>query len=270
MIEKSDLIKYIDFEISSLCNAGCSVCPRRMFGHYTEFKQTYWSIEDTKKIIDERIISNLSGLQFCGNFGDPMGNPDVSKITKYFRDNNKNLSIYVKTNGGIGDESLYEEMAELGAILTFGIDGYGDKNELYRVNVKWDDIIRNLNAFTKKCGSDQFEIQFIMWNETTDQIIPIIELMEKIGFGVLFLRKPFTTGIKTEVFNMNGESTHFLTEITDKRLFRYLDTKWDSKDLNKLKKEISNLNLEPPKIEYSDLKIYPKIKNKKKIGRAHV
>ena len=257
-MSKSDSIKFIDFEISSICNAGCSVCPRRSFGHFTEFAHTYWSIEDTIQTIDKDIASNLVGLQFCGNFGDPMGNPDVSKITRYFRENNEDLSIYVKTNGGIGDSSLYEELAELGVIITFGIDGYGSKNELYRVNVKWEKLIQNLESFTKKCKPEQFEVQFIMWRETTDQILPIIELMEKVGFGTLFLRKPFTTGIKTEVFNMRGESTHFLTEIQDVRLWKYLDTKWEFKDLNSLKEEISNLNLIEPIVEYSDLKIYPK------------
>lgn len=261
MIERSDLIRYIDFEISSICNAGCSVCPRRSFGHYSEFKQIYWSIEDTKNTIDKKIVSNLLGLQFCGNFGDPMGNPDVSKIVKYFRENNEKLSIYIKTNGGIGSKEIYSEIADMGAIVTFGIDGYKEKNELYRVNVQWDKLEENLNSFTSKCQPHQFEVQFIMWKETTDQIVKIIELIEKIGFGTLFLRKPFTTGIKTEVFNMKSESTHFLTEIKDGRLLQYLDTKWEFKSLKKLKKEIIDLNLVEPEIELSNYKTYPKINN---------
>ena len=63
------------------------------------------------KTIDTEIARNLIGLQFCGNFGDPMGNPDISKITKYFRENNEKVAIYVKTNGGIGDKESYREMA---------------------------------------------------------------------------------------------------------------------------------------------------------------
>lgn len=263
-MKKSDLIRFIDFEISSICNAGCSVCPRRRFGHFTEFSQTYWSIEDTIKTIDPGIVSNLIGLQFCGNFGDPMGNPDVSKITKYFRKNNQNLAIYVKTNGGIGNKELYREMAELGAFMTFGIDGYEEKNELYRVNVKWDKLIENLLEFSKNCKPDQLEIQFIMWNETIDQIIPIIDLIKGIGIGSLYLRKPFTTGIKTEVFNMRGQSTHFLTEIVDFRLFKYFNTTWKYEDLDELRKEIVDLKLETPILEISDLKIYPEEDRKRR------
>jgi len=257
-LKKSDLIRFIDFEISSICNAGCSVCPRRRFGHFTEFPHTYWSIEDTMKTIDPEIARNLIGLQFCGNFGDPMGNPDISKITKYFRENNEKVAIYVKTNGGIGDKESYREMANLGSIMTFGIDGYGEKNELYRVNVKWEKLMENLLEFSNNCNQDQLEIQFIMWNETTDQILPIIDLIREIGIGTLYLRKPFTTGIKTEVFNMKGQSTHFLTEIVDSRLFKYFNTVWKYEDLNKLKNEIIDLKLENPILEKSDLKVYPR------------
>ena len=221
-IEKSNNIKYIDFEISSLCNAGCPVCPRRHNGHYSEFTQTYWSIDETKRVIDIDIIKNLYGILFCGNFGDAMGNPDVVEITKYFRDHNPNMSIHVKTNGGIGNPTDYAEMAKLDTIFTFGLDGVGDSNELHRVNVKWKNVLKNVKAFTGNCKPHQFEIQFIMWNETIDQIIPMIEFIQSIGFGKLYLRKPFTTGEKTEVYDMKGVSTHYLTEITDERLFEYL------------------------------------------------
>ncbi len=59
------------------------------------------------KTIDPEIARNLIGLQFCGNFGDPMGNPDISKITKYFRENNEKVAIYVKTKNNRSDTSNY-------------------------------------------------------------------------------------------------------------------------------------------------------------------
>jgi len=218
----SDNIKYLDFEISSICNAGCPVCPRRHIGRFSEFTQTYWTIEETKRAIDPTIIKNLYGVLFCGNFGDAMGNPDVLEITKYFRNNNPNMSMHVKTNGGIGEPETFAEMAKLNTIFTFGLDGIGEANELHRVNVKWDKVLKNVEAFTKNCKPHQFEIQFIMWNENITEIIPMIEFIQSIGLGKLYLRKPYTTGVKTEVFNMKGESTHFLTEIKDERLEKYL------------------------------------------------
>jgi hypothetical protein len=259
----SDNIKYIDFEISSICNAGCPVCPRRHIGRFSEFTQTYWTIEETKRTIDVDIIKNLYGVLFCGNFGDAMGNPDVLEISRYFRNNNLNMSIHVKTNGGIGEAETYAEMAKLNTIFTFGLDGVGETNELHRVNVKWDKVVQNVQSFTKNCAPHQFEIQFIMWNENIMQIIPMIEFIQSIGIGKLFLRKPYTTGVKTEVFNMKGESTHFLTEVKDERLLKYLDTTWEFNKLDELKEEIKSLNLIEQPIFTGDFRInermvYPK------------
>jgi hypothetical protein len=250
----SDKIRFIDFEISSICNAACPVCPRNDRGRFTNFNQTYWKIDDVIETIDIDIIKGLRGLSFCGNFGDPMGNPDIVKIIKYFKVNNAELPIWINTNGGIGSVESYVELAKLGVKIIFGIDGYGDKNELYRVNVKWDKLLKNIIEFSKHCDMNQLEIQFIMWNETTDQILPIIGLLKELKKGIIWLRKPYTGGEKTEVYNIHGESTHFLTEIKDDRLLKYLDTRWEYKNIHQLEQEIINLKLKKSFIEYSNYK----------------
>jgi sulfatase maturation enzyme AslB (radical SAM superfamily) len=231
---------------------------RRRDGHYSEFTQTYWTIDDVKNYIDLEIIKNLKNLILCGNFGDTMGNPDVVKIVKYFRENNPNLPIHINTNGGIGDAKDFAKLAELGVHMIFGLDGLGQTNELYRVNVKWDKILQNLNSFISKASPSQLEIQFIMWAETTNQIIPMIEFIQSIGFGKLFLRRPYTTGIKTEVYNMQGESTHFLTEIHNYELEKYLETFWNFNQLDKLKSELSKINLTEYPLELGDFLVKPK------------
>jgi len=256
---KSDLIRFIDFEISSLCNAGCSVCPRKHRGHYTEFTQTYWTEQEVRNTIDTDIINNLFGMGYCGNFGDVMGNPEVVGITKYFREHNETMSIHVATNGGIGNAPDYAEMAKMGSVFTFGVDGVGTANELYRVNVKWGKIVKNITEFVKNIiNKEQFKIQFITWAETTDQIIPMIEFIQSFGVGQLYLRKPFTTGPKTEVYSMTGQLTHVLTEIQDERFFKYFDSTWEFEQLEQLKNEILELNLIPNKLELGNLYILPK------------
>lgn len=258
-MELSNLITCIDFEISSICNAGCSVCMRRRDGHYSEFTQTYWTIDDVKNHIDLEIIKNLKNLILCGNFGDAMGNPDIVKIVKYFKQINPNLPININTNGGIGDSTDFAELAELGVRIVFGLDGLGTSNELYRVNVKWDRVLKNLNSFISKASPNQLEIQFIMWAETTNQIIPMIDFIKSIGFGQLFLRKPYTTGIKTEVYNMQGESTHFLTEVKKPELEKYLETRWNFNQLDELKLELCKIDLTPSELELGNFLIKPKI-----------
>ena len=259
MITKTSLIRDIDFEISSLCNAGCSVCMRRREGHYTEFTQTYWSVDEVKRVLDEDIIKNLLGFNVCGNFGDAMANPYVVDIIEWVRSINPKCSINIRTNGGVGDPDQYIRLAQLNVMISFGIDGTGEANELYRVNVKWDKLNENVEAFSKHAQPWQKELQFLLWNETIDQIIPILDYAEKHDFGMVYLRKPYTIGEYTEVFDMKGKSTHFLTEITDPQLLFISETHWDKGTFIELKEKISKLELKMNPIKLSNLKVKPKI-----------
>jgi sulfatase maturation enzyme AslB (radical SAM superfamily) len=246
-MELSNLITCLDFEISSICNAGCTVCPRGTIGHYTEFNQTYWRIDEVKAHIDLEIIENLKTLILCGNFGDPMGNPDIVKIVRYFKEINRSIDISISTNGSIGNSADYAKLAELGVSMRVALDGVGEFNELYRVNAKWDKIVENLNSFASKCSKNQLNIQFLMWAETTNQIIPMIDFIKSIGFGNLWLRQPMTDGTKTTVFDIYGMSTHFLTEIKHPKLKKYLNTFWHFYQLDKLKLELSEIeSIESP------------------------
>jgi len=256
-MELSNLITCLDFEISSICNAGCTVCPRGTIGHYNQFTQTYWRIDEVKAHIDLEIIQDLKTLVLCGNFGDPMGNPDVVKIVRYFKEINRSIDISISTNGSIGNSTDYAELAELGVSMRVALDGVGEFNELYRVNAKWDKIVENLNLFASKSSKHQLDIQFLMWAETTNQIIPMIDFIKSIGFGRLWLRQPMTSGPKTEVFDIHGASTHFLTEIKHPELKKYLNTFWDFYQLDKLKLELSEIESIESPLEMGNFSIKP-------------
>jgi hypothetical protein len=269
MISETSLIREIDFELSSLCNAGCSVCMRRRDGHYTEFTSTYWSIEEVKRVLDEEILKNLYGFNICGNFGDAMGNPDIVDIVDWVREHNKTCSITIRTNGGIGEADQYRRLAEQQVTMVFGIDGVGEANELYRVNVKWDKLDENVIAFSEKALFWQKELQFLLWNETVDQIIPIIEYAKQHGFFKLFLRKPYTLGKFTEVFDMKSRSTHFLTEIIDPQLNFIMDTHWETSSFDDLKKKLSKIDIVSNPIKLSDLRVKDKIYNQPNEYKKH-
>ena len=258
---KSNLIRDIDFEVSSLCNAGCSVCMRRRDGHFTEFTQTYWKLEDVKKVIDEDIVKNLLGFNICGNFGDAMTNPDIVKIIKWVKSINENCSINIRTNGGVGESELYEELAKLNVIMSFGIDGIGESNELYRVNVKWNKVYKNLMSFSKYAKPYQIEIQFLLWAETTDQLLGMIDLSESVKCGNLHIRKPFTHGEFTEVHNMKGESTHFLTELKHPAIDILTKRHWGYKDLDELRQLVIELDIPKTELIKSNYNIKPCVIN---------
>jgi len=225
------VIKYIDFELSSICNAGCPVCPRREGGNYTSFHQTYWTFEEVKRVLDIELIKQLDGFTVCGNFGDGMGNPDIVKICEWILQVNSECRIHINTNGGLGNLDYYTELGKLGAILVFGIDGYEDKNELYRVNAKWDKVYTNLVAYSKSLKLHHpalfGEIQFLTWDQTRDQILPVAKLCNFLGNMGLYLRRPYKSGEYTFVYNMKGELSHGLTLTDDEFIGKYYDRKYN-------------------------------------------
>jgi hypothetical protein len=253
---ESDLIRDIDFEASSMCNAGCSVCPRRRDGHYTEFTQTYWTLEDTKSIIDESIVRGLSGFNVCGNFGDGMANPEMADIIEWVRTINKTCSINIRTNAGVGKKRDYERLARAKTILSFGIDGIGKSNELYRVNAKWEKLYENFTAFCNIAEPWQKEIQFILWAETTDQLLGILDLAESAECEHLYLREPYTHGEFTEVHNIKGESTHFLTTIKHPDL-QLVARRWHMSEYKELRELIIRANIPTTPLKTSDLSVKP-------------
>jgi len=254
---KSSLIRDIDFEVSSLCNAGCSVCMRRRNGHFSEFTQTYWRLEDVKKIFDGDIIKNLWSFNICGNFGDAMANPDIVKIIDWVRSINKTCSINIRTNGGVGTTDMYETLAKHNVIMSFGIDGIGDANELYRVNVKWGRLYENLLAFSKYAKLYQIEIQFLLWSETSNQLQGIIDLAKLVNCGNLYLRRPYTQGEYTEVYNMRGESTHFLTELKHPAVEELTKKHWKYNELDNLRDFVIKSDIPETKLKVSDYQIKP-------------
>ena len=253
----ADLIKQIDFELSSICNAVCPVCPRRIDGRLTDFTQSYYSLEEVKRILDENIVKNLHVFNICGNYGDAMANPEIVEIIDWIRRVNPHCKIDLKTNGGLGTQDQFKRLAELKVNIRFGIDGLGEVNELYRVNVKWKKLLENVLAFSSAAEPQQMSIQFLLWAETVDQIIPMIDFATSINCGNFYLRKPFVASPEhTEVFNLKTESTHFLTQVEFfDGLGQIMETQWRRADFEKLKKIVRDFNLKVKKLKLSDKRI---------------
>jgi len=239
------MIKQLDFELSSICNAGCPVCSRRQYGRFAPFDQTYWKLEDVKRVIGLDLLKQLDKIDVCGNFGDGMGSPEIVEIARWIKVNNPNCRFEIHTNGGIGSPEQYKALAELGVGMIFGIDGYGDKNELYRINAKWNKVYENFIAFSENKATPEqyFKIQFLLWDQTRDQIQPILNLAKNSTLTNILLLKPFTQYTEyTRGFNMKGEYTHSLS-FTEDEIVNKLGTKdWAREDFRKLEELLKEIN----------------------------
>ena len=87
MIHYKDL-RSVHFEVSSYCNSSCPTCPRNIEGGLVSdlLKPNSLSIDDVKKIFPVEFVKQLTFINFCGNYGDPMMAKDIYEIIEYSKE----------------------------------------------------------------------------------------------------------------------------------------------------------------------------------------
>jgi len=184
-----DIIKMLQIETSSLCNAACPQCLREWKnGDYSFFKQTYIPTEFYESKIPQHIYDNLKKINFCGDVGDPCMAPNLIEIIEVVRKKNPNIEIQISTNGGMRNPEWWKDLAKsLGKNHTviFGIDGLEDTNHIYRVKVKWHNLMDNIDAFIQAGGAADW--QFIPFKHNQHQITAARMLSQTMGFRNFFI-----------------------------------------------------------------------------------
>ena len=153
-------IYYLHLEISNLCNAACPCCPR--FNSNTPLPSKhlplgYIDLKSFKEWFPPEILKRIRRLNFCGNHGDPGTNPDFPEIVEYCAEHSSYESFSFHTNGGMLNPSFWTKLAKACNKVkskervkpVFSIDGLEDTNHIYRRNVKWDKLMKNVKAFNE-------------------------------------------------------------------------------------------------------------------------
>jgi len=161
-----------------------------------ELNNTYLSIADIKKTFLPNKWTHLDEIVLCGNVDEPVINPDVIEIIKYFYHlDNKEKDIWVHVNGGSRNESFWSELGELSKELNnrltvvFGIDGDEETNHLYRKNVDWKTLQKNWRAYISSGGRAGWQFIVFKWNQ--HQIADIKKLSEAEKFEKFVVIKSF-------------------------------------------------------------------------------
>jgi hypothetical protein len=241
-----DDVRHVHLEISSLCNASCSLCPRTFFGHphnngYPELNMT---LDAAKKIFSSEFLAQLDVIYLNGNFGDVVMNPETPDIIEYFRDSNKKILIGVSTNGSARTADFWQRLAGAGAVIHFCIDGLKDTHHLYRQNTHWDTIIKNAKIFIAAGGDAIWK--FIRFDHNAHQIAACQQMSQDLGFSRFEL---VDHGRDTgPVFNKNGELVHVLGNYTGERDIKLLYHKKTEGFLGKLETYFESM---PPKKQVS-------------------
>lgn len=218
----------VDFEIASTCNAVCPVCIRRSHGQLSEFVQQYRTANEVKTILGD-LVKQLRHIQFCGNYGDPMTNPEILDICEWIRSQNEHITIRISTNGGIGSPAHYKRLGQLGVHLVWGIDGASKEiNELHRVRVDFNKVMRNMDEYFSDIKDGTYnEWQYIVWKENAHELEDAVKIAKQKGIKVFYVRRPNGAGWgPVHVYNFQGEHTHLLHGPEESKL---LDTHWELK-----------------------------------------
>ncbi len=166
-------IKTVHLEITQRCQAACPMCDRNMNGgkdnpHITNAELSF---EDCQRIFTPAFIQQLKNMYMCGNLGDPIVARDSLEVFDYFRTNNEKMWLSMNTNAGAKPVEWWRELAQvygrMGAVI-FSVDGLKDTNHLYRQNVVWDNVERNMRAFIDAGGRARWD--FIIFGHNEHQV----------------------------------------------------------------------------------------------------
>lgn len=209
----------IHWEISSACQAACPCCIRKGNDNaLAPFLQTYTTVETVEKMLEG--IDELAHVSFCGNIGDPMTNPDITKICEFLKKKYKRISIKIHTNGGIGKSERFYELGKLGVRMIFGVDGTAGVNELHRAQVDFTRVDKNAREFMRGLKENRkehplnqdalFQVQFIVWDQNVFNIPDVIKWVQDIDGDEIFVRRTYGSYV-TPVYGNEGE---FLTALS--------------------------------------------------------
>lgn len=161
----------LEIENSSICNAACPQCTRQVIPNDTSwFKQDYLRLEVIQKIPDH-VWSSLTRVSFAGTLGDPCAAPNIIQIVKWIKNKAPQIEINIETNGGMKNPEFWRRLARAldgYGHVQFAIDGLQDTNHIYRVNVKWEKLMQNVNAFVGAGGRAIW--QYIIFEHNEHQL----------------------------------------------------------------------------------------------------
>ena len=168
----------IKFEVSSLCNLKCIMCP---LSKGLKRKQGLLSFENFKKVFDE---TNPSYLNLTG-IGEPLLNKDLFRIISYAKKHNSIIKL--DTNATLLNEENAKKLLETQInIISVSIDSINKKiYEKIRKNAKFETTISNLRFLVElrnkeKCKT-KIHINFVLQKENISELTEMIKFFDSIG-----------------------------------------------------------------------------------------
>lgn len=177
-------IKVLHLEPTDVCQAACPLCARETDPDFNHKSKHHLSVEMLKQILPEGFIENLNKMFMCGNYGDPSAGYNTIAIFEYFRKKNPEITLGMNSNGAIGTTFWWHALAKIlhrtQDYVVFSIDGLRDTNSIYRVNVNWNKLMQNAEAFIAAGGSAHWDM--LIYHHNQHQVEACERLARDLGF----------------------------------------------------------------------------------------
>lgn len=216
-------LKQVHLEITTRCQASCPMCSRNYHGglENPNLKLADWTINEFQQIFNNDLIEQLSGVYFCGNFGDPIINKDLQDMCSYLTSKKESMSVRIHTNGSARSVDWWQKLPSClprDHVVVFGIDGLEDTHGLYRIGTDFNQILKNAKTFIDAGGIAEWV--FIKFKHNEHQVEQAKQLADEIGFQRFSVKNSsrFLTEDQFPVLKSDGSVDYYLEPPTENKI----------------------------------------------------
>ena len=177
-------IKVLHLESTNVCQAACPLCARETDPFFDKRSKDHLTVDQILKLYNHRAIAKLEKLMICGVYGDPAAGKYTLDIFKYFREINPNITLGMNSNGALQTTFWWHELGKIFNkpldYVVFSIDGLEDTNATYRVNVNWQKLMANAEAYIASGGTAHWDM--LVYRHNQHQVEQCEQLAKSMGF----------------------------------------------------------------------------------------
>lgn len=197
------IVNHVHLELSSLCNARCTLCPRNFQGypHNAGFPETNLSFKNFKRIFSISRLKRIHIAIINGNFGDAVMNPETPEIVAYMRRANPDMNIRLHTNGSARDREFWSALGRENITVLFALDGLADTHALYRQDTVFETVLKNAKTVMTSGGNAIWMANVFEHNRHQ---LPAMHAMAK-ELGFMWLEERYTQRDNGPAYNRHGQ-----------------------------------------------------------------
>jgi MoaA/NifB/PqqE/SkfB family radical SAM enzyme len=173
-------IKQVHLEISGKCNAKCPMCSRHAKNGEVQSLLTQTNLSETAfySFFTDEFCNQIEHVYMSGVYGDPCMHPRLFDFCKHLSD--RNVDVSIETNGGYRTPEFWKKLASTNILVRFAVDGLSDTNHIYRRNVRWNILEKNMRAYSDAGG--RAEWNFIVFEHNEHQVDEARNFANQLNF----------------------------------------------------------------------------------------